>query len=277
MARATIIIGDGGGAYTFSVSPAFLPQIETLRDRDGTRIGERETWPVRGYLSAADTDAVVAAFDSLKAKLETEQVNIYWKKDGVTKRSLTTAATERGPKFNQVKVISKPGNWSTHLFYNFDIIAERYDALTISHDYDISYRTNEENRDEQVKTGMVRTKLGTSAKTVAENAQPSSAGYKLVSQSIQVDDDDVRAQYSYVLREYFKALPAGIRWGQRDISETINGYMKTITGSVWFQAETDCETAKEAALTWLDEKKSEYEADPISSRSGFRKIQGGRR
>jgi hypothetical protein len=75
----SIVIGDGQSAYTFDVAPEFAPQIETLRNSKGDRIGERHTWPVRGFLIGADANNINSKWNSLKARLQNEEVNCYFK------------------------------------------------------------------------------------------------------------------------------------------------------------------------------------------------------
>lgn len=102
----TIQIGDGGSAYVFDVPPEFTPQIAVLRNARGERIGEQHTWPVRGYLRGAGPDNVNTLFNNLKTRLQTEQVNVYFKHGDTILQQLLAGQVERGPRFDGPSVES---------------------------------------------------------------------------------------------------------------------------------------------------------------------------
>jgi hypothetical protein len=263
MARATIIIDDGGAPYTFAVSPEFAPQITVLRSQKGIRLGEREVWPVKGKLLAAGTVAVVAAFDALKLKIETEEVTCSWKKDGATQRTLTTAASELGPQFSGLNIVPTQANWATGLQYNFEIIAERWDvgAGVIENQYTVAYQTAQNGQLIQAKSGQVRTTSGSSAKAAAEASTPSVlSGYKLMSESVVPDENDTMAQYSFQMIKLFADLPSGIRIAKRRVRAFKKGRRIIVTGNATFIAESTLEQANQAAQDFIDRYVDAYEA-----------------
>ena len=264
MARATVIIDDGGTPYTFSVSPEFAPQITVMRSRKGIRLGEREVWPVKGKLIASGTDNVVTAFDALKLKLETEEVTCSWKKDGVTKRTLTTAVSELGPQFSGIAVVPKAPNWATGLEYSFEIIAERWDVVAgvIENQYTITYNTAENGQLIQAKSGSVRTTSGASAKSAAEASTPSvPSGYQLISESVSSDENNTVATYTFQLIKLFESLPSGVRIARRRVRAHKKGRRIHVSGTATFVGSTTLEEANQAAQDFIDRYVEAYEAD----------------
>jgi hypothetical protein len=229
----TIVIGDGQGAYTFAVAPEFAPQIESIRNSKGERIGERQVWPVRGFLVGADAANINSKWNSLKARLQSEKVNCYFKKDGVTLQSLLTTSAERGPQFSGPRIITADNAaWDTNLQFNFEITAEIYDAQTdvIDNEFRITYRQLENGQFEQSKSGRVRTREGTSAHSAAAfQALTAPSNYKLITASITKNDDDTEADYTYTIRSLFSALPDNVLVAERIIDESIEDGVKTTT------------------------------------------------
>ena len=229
----TIVIGDGQGAYTFSVAPEFAPQVETIRNSKGERIGERHTWPVRGFLVGADAQNVNSKWNSLKTRLQNEKVNTYFKKDGVTLQSLLATTAERGPQFSGPRIVTADNAaWDTNLQFSFEITAEIYDAETdvIDNEFRITYRQLENGQFEQTKSGRLRTKEGASARQAAsEQALAVPSNCKLISASIVKNDDDTEADYSYTIRSLFSSLPDNVLVAERIVDESIEDGVKTTT------------------------------------------------
>ena len=229
----TIVIGDGQGAYTFSVAPEFAPQVETIRNSKGERIGERQVWPVRGFLVGADAQNINSKWDSLKTRLQNEKVNCYFRKDGVTLQSLLVSNAERGPQFSGPRIVTADNAaWDTNLQFNFEITAEIYDAETdvIDNEFRITYRQLENGQFEQTKSGRLRTKEGASARQAAsEQALAVPSNCKLISASIVKNDDDTEADYSYTIRSLFSSLPDNVLVAERIVDESIEDGVKTTT------------------------------------------------
>jgi hypothetical protein len=229
----TIVIGDGGGAYTFEVAPEFAPQVETIRNSKGERIGERQVWPVRGFLIGADANNINSKWNSLKTRLQNEKVNCYFKKDGVTLQSLLTASAERGPQFSGPRIVTASESaWDTNLQFNFEVTAEVYNTESdvIDNEFRITYRQLENGQFEQSKSGRLRTKEGSSAhSSAASQALTTPSNYKLITAAITKNDDDTEADYIYTIRSLFSALPNNVLVAERTIDESIEDGVKTTT------------------------------------------------
>lgn len=229
----TIQIGDGGGAYTFDVPPEFAPQITTLRNDRGERIGERHVWPVRGYLRGAGPDNINTLWNALKTKLQTEQVNVYFKHGETTLQQLLASDAERGPKFDGPSIESGDETaWDSNLLFSFEITADIYDTQdgVIDVQYSITYRQNEDGSYSRTKSGTVTTKYGTSAHTAALTQAPSvPSNYKLTSASVTPSDDDTEADFTYVIQSLFSALPDQVLIAERVVDESVENGVKTTT------------------------------------------------
>jgi hypothetical protein len=229
----TIVIGDGGDSYTFDVAPEFSPRIETIRNSKGERIGERQVWNIRGFLVGANANNINSKWNSLKTRLQTEKVNCYFKKDGVTLQSLLTTSAERGPQFSGPRIVTADNSaWDTNLQFNFEVSAEIYDTETdiIDNEFQITYRELNNGQFEQTKSGRVRTRTGASAHNAASlQALSVPSNYKLVAASITKNDDDTEADYSYSIRSLFSALPDNVVIAERVIDESIEDGVKTTT------------------------------------------------
>jgi hypothetical protein len=249
MANATIIIGTGQSEYTFTVPPEFRPQIETIRNTREERIGERHTWPVRGYLAEATTENISNLWDELVERLRTEDVICKFEKDSQTLQELNPTDCARGPHFSGPRIITaKDGAWSTNLEFAFDIVAEIYDTVSgiISNEYEIEYREHPDGKLERVKTGRIRTEPGTSAKTAAESASPAvPAGYALDSESITPNEEDTEAAYTFILRKLFSPLPRNVRIAERIATENLDRNRRTITYKAQFTGPGASDAAEE--------------------------------
>lgn len=231
--QTTIQIGDGGGAYVFDVPPEFAPQITVLRNARGERIGEQHTWPVRGYLRGAGPDNVNALFNSLKAALQTEEVNVYFKHGDTVLQQLLASQAERGPKFDGPSLESADETcWDSNLLFSFDITAEIYSAQdgVIESEYSVTYRQNEDGSFTRTKSGRVRTEYGTSAHAAALAMAPAvPSNYKLTASSVTPNDDDTEADFTFAMQSLFSALPDQVLIAERAVEESVENGVKTTT------------------------------------------------
>jgi len=229
----TIQLGDGGGAYVFDVPPEFAPRITTLRDSHGERTGERHTWPVRGYLRGAGPDNINTLWNSLKTKLQTEKVNVYFKRGEVVLQQLLASQAERGPQFDGPSIESADETcWDSNLCFSFDITADIYSTQdgVIETEYSVTYRQNEDGSYTRTKSGSVTTKLGTSAHAAALMQAPSvPSNYKMVSSSVTPNDDDTQADFSFAMQSLFSELPDQVLVAERVVDESVENGLKTTT------------------------------------------------
>ncbi len=231
--QTTIQLGDGGGAYVFDVPPEFSPRISVLRNARGERLGELHTWPVRGYLRGAGPDNINSLWNALRTKLQTEEVNVYFKRGDTVLQQLLASQVERGPRFDGPSV--EPADetcWDSNLQFSFDITAEIYNTQdgVIDVEYSITYRQNENGSYARTKTGTLRTKLGTSAHAAALGQAPAvPSGYKLTSTSVTPNDDDTEAGFTFVMESLFAALPDQVTIAERVVEESVENGVRTTT------------------------------------------------
>jgi hypothetical protein len=231
--QTTIQIGDGGSAYVFDVPPEFSPRISGLRNARGERLGELHTWPVRGYLRGAGPDNINSLWNALKTKLQTEEVNVYFKRGETVLQQLLASQVERGPKFDGPSV--EPADetcWDSNLQFSFDITAEIYNTQdgVIDVEYSITYRQNEDGSYARTKSGSVRTRLGTSAHAAALAQAPAvPSSYRTTSASVTPSDDDTEADFTFTMESLFSALPDQVTTAERVVEESVENGVRTTT------------------------------------------------
>ena len=238
MSTTTIQIGDGQNAYVFDVPPEFSPEVTVLRNNRNERIGEHHTWPVRGYLRGAGPENINSLFSSLKTRLQTEKVNVYFKHGDTVLQQILASQAERGPTFDGPSIESGPDTcWDSNILFSFDITADLYstqDGL-IDVQYSISYRENENGSFARTKSGTVRTKLGTSALAAALAEAPAvPPNFKPVSSNVAPNDDDTEASFSFAMESLFASLPEQVLIAERLTDESVEDGVRTTTRRATF-------------------------------------------
>lgn len=251
MAQTTIQIGAGSGAFTFGVPVDFRPRVESIVNREGVRIGERHTWPVRGLLTGADETNVSSMWEEVVGLLSSGAASCYFKRGDTVLQTLSADEAERGPVFKRATVTPSGDNaWNGRLEFDFEITAEFYDAAgaVIDSESLTSYREKPGGAMERVTSGTLRTSFGESAKSEADALRPAvPPGWRMDGADVTVNADDTRAQYTFKLTTINVPLPSGVLTAERVEGVIEDGGEKRVTYRALFSGQ-GAETAADRRL-----------------------------
>lgn len=241
MATHTLIIQKTGGDYTLPIMPLVEPAIQAIIDEVEDKVlGYRETWTVRGSITAATQAALITAYEALLAAIDGRPTYVKFQ-DGSSNNIDTIDATthDRGP-YVEIASLTSPTNgagWFTnHFSYTIRVTGERFlDATTRQLTYSIRYAYDSAELLTRTKTGFIRTAPGVSAQTKAALQQFSGLASNVVKVNgdageIEVlDTADTQARFTFIVRQIGKAIPSGLtEYDEKTEESTAGGEVRTV-------------------------------------------------
>lgn len=201
-------------------------------------LGHVETWTIAATL-IGDTSSLLTQISSLVTAYAADGHDMTLKTavGGTILAQLATASAAQG-----VKIETRPSfptlanaEFITKRAYTIVAKAEYYDGNPnlLLDDQTTSFEIGQDEKAVRTVSGRLRTKDGVSAASYFASRDPGTpTGYTRGAKSYQKNHNDTEISYSYVDREHWQALPAGVLDGGYTISvqKTANETVKTISG-----------------------------------------------
>jgi len=235
-----------GGDYEFAITPLVEPSITAIVDQmENTVLGYRETWTVKGSVTAATQALLITAYEALLAAIDARPTYVKFEDGSSNVIDKIDAATHDAGPFVEISGLSSPtggaGWFTNHFSFTMKVSGDRYlDAVTRQLSYSIRYAYDDAQLLTKTKSGTIRTAPGTSAQTKAEAQAWSGLASTYVLANgpkgeIEVlDTADTQARFNFVAREIGKAVPAGLTSYEERTEESKRGgevrTVKTVRG-----------------------------------------------